>query len=90
MGDVMLIIGSHVGFNSNDQLLGSLNLALSYGANTFMFYTGAPQNTVRSKIKDDVTKQAVEKMKESGIDIDNIIVHAPYIINLANAKEETK
>ena len=55
----MLIIGSHVGFNSNAQLLGSLNLALSYGANTFMFYTGAPQNTVRSKIKDDITKQAV-------------------------------
>ena len=41
----MLIIGSHVGFRKDDQLLGSLKEALSYGANTFMFYTGAPQNT---------------------------------------------
>ena len=43
----MLTIGSHVSFNSKDQLLGSLNEALSYGSNTFMFYTGAPQNNGR-------------------------------------------
>ena len=86
----MLIIGSHVGFNSKDQLLGSLNQALSYGANTFMFYTGAPQNTVRSKIDDSITKKAVEVMKENNIELNNIIVHAPYIINLANNKEDDK
>ncbi|MBR4672209.1 MAG: deoxyribonuclease IV [Bacilli bacterium] len=86
----MLIIGSHVSFNSNDQLLGSLNQALSYGANTFMFYTGAPQNTNRSKINSSVTEKAIEKMKENNIDLENIIVHAPYIINLANNKEESK
>lgn len=86
----MLIIGSHVSFNSNDQLLGSLEQSLSYGANTFMFYTGAPQNTTRSKINDEITKKAVKKMNENDINLENIIVHAPYIINLANAKEETK
>lgn len=86
----MLIIGSHVSFNSSDQLLGSLEQSLSYGANTFMFYTGAPQNTTRSKINDEITKKAVKKMKENNINLENIIVHAPYIINLANAKEETK
>ncbi len=86
----MLIIGSHVSFNSNDQLLGSLNQALSYNANTFMFYTGAPQNTNRSKINSSVTKDAIEKMKENNIELDNIIVHAPYIINLANNKEASK
>ena len=86
----MLIIGSHVSFNSSDQLLGSLEQSLSYGANTFMFYTGAPQNTTRSKINDEITKKAVKKMKENDINLENIIVHAPYIINLANAKEETK
>ncbi len=80
----MLIIGNHVGFNKDTQLLGSLNEALSYGANTFMFYTGAPQNTVRGKIVDGLTLQAMEKMKEENIDYSNVVVHAPYIINLAN------
>ncbi len=86
----MLIIGSHVNFSNSDQLLGALNQALSYDANTFMFYTGAPQNTLRSKIDDGTTSKALEKMKENNIDISNVIVHAPYIINLANNKEESK
>lgn len=84
----MLIIGSHVGFNKNDQLLGSLNEALSYGANTFMFYTGAPQNTNRGPIIDGYTLQAMEIMKEKQIDYSKVIVHAPYIINLANGDVE--
>ena len=86
----MLIIGSHVGFNKDKQLLGSLDEALSYKANTFMFYTGAPQNTKRVEINDDLTNQAIFKMKENNIDINNIIVHAPYIINLANNTEDSK
>ena len=86
----MLIIGSHVGFNKDKQLIGSLEEALSYNANTFMFYTGAPQNTKRVEINDDLTKKAILKMKENNIDINNIIVHAPYIINLANNKEDDK
>ena len=86
----MLIIGSHVQFNSKDQLLGSLNDALSYGANTFMFYTGAPQNTTRSEINDEITLKALEVMKENSIDYSKVVVHAPYIINLANNKEDEK
>lgn len=86
----MLIIGSHVQFNSKDQLLGSLNDALSYGANTFMFYTGAPQNTTRSEINDEITLKALELMKENNIDYSKVVVHAPYIINLANNKEDEK
>lgn len=86
----MLTIGSHVSFNSKDQLLGSVNEALSYGANTFMFYTGAPQNTVRSKIDDTITKKALNIMHENKIDYSKVIVHAPYIINLANNKEDDK
>ena len=81
----MLYIGSHVGFNKNTQLLGSLDEALSYDANTFMFYTGAPQNTMRYAIDDSLSKKAYEKMQENGILLDKIIVHAPYIINLANS-----
>ncbi len=86
----MLIIGSHVSFNSKDQLLGSLQEALGYKANTFMFYTGAPQNTTRSKINDNLTKEALEIMKNNNIDYSKVIVHAPYIINLANNKEDDK
>lgn len=80
----MLYIGSHVGFNKNNQLLGSLDEALSYNANTFMFYTGAPQNTMRYAIDDKLTSKAYEKMRDNNILLDKIIVHAPYIINLAN------
>lgn len=80
----MLYIGSHVGFSKNSQLLGSLEEALLYNANTFMFYTGAPQNTMRYAIDDALTNKAYEKMKENNISLDKVVVHAPYIINLAN------
>ena len=79
-----LIIGSHVSFKSSDQLVGSVKEAISYGANTFMFYTGAPQNTNRAKIDDGLTMEAYKLMKEHNIELENVIVHAPYIINLAN------
>ena len=52
-----MIIGSHVSFGS-EQLLGSVKEALSYGANTFMFYTGAPQNTMRKAIDKELTNEA--------------------------------
>ena len=81
-----MIIGSHVGFNKKEQLLGSVKEALSYNATTFMFYTGAPQNTTRLPIDDNLTKQAFELMKENNIEPKNVIVHAPYIVNLANEK----
>ena len=80
----MLYIGSHVGFNKNNQLLGSVLEASSYNANTFMFYTGAPQNTARNPIDSKLVEAAIEKMKEVGIDYSKVIVHAPYIINLCN------
>ena len=81
-----MILGSHVGFKEQ-QLLGSLYEALEYGANTFMFYTGAPQNTVRRSINKAYTDKAKEIMKEHDIDINNVICHAPYIINLANKEK---
>ena len=84
-----LLIGSHVSF-AKEQLLGSVKEALSYGSTTFMFYTGAPQNTFRSRIDENNTKEAFSLMKENDIDIEKVIVHAPYIINLANNKEEDK
>ncbi len=86
----MLFIGSHVGFKKDTQLLGSLEEALSYGANTFMFYTGAPQNTNRYPIEDGLTLSALSKMREEHIDYSKVIVHAPYIVNLANDKDPSK
>ena len=86
----MLLIGSHVSFKSNTQLLGSTKEALIYGENTFMFYTGAPQNTKRSKIDDNLTNKALKLMNENNIDINNVIVHAPYIVNLANDENKEK
>ncbi len=84
----MLIIGSHVGFNKDSQVLGSLDEALSYGANTFMFYTGAPQNTRRCEINKDLVNECKKKCLDNDIDYSKVIVHAPYIINLASNDTE--
>ena len=81
-----MIIGSHVSFSKSNQLVGSVQECISYGANTFMFYTGAPQNTRRLPIDDRLTKSAFDLMKKNGIDFNNVIVHAPYVVNLANEK----
>lgn len=80
----MLIIGSHVSYNKTEQLYGSVCEAIKYGANTFMFYTGAPQNTNRCEIDESLISKADELMKENNIDKSKVVVHAPYIINLAN------
>ena len=79
-----LIIGSHVSYKNDSQLLGSVREAIDYGANTFMFYTGAPQNTNRGIINNDLTNEAIKMMRDNDFDICNVIVHAPYIVNLAN------
>jgi deoxyribonuclease-4 len=81
-----LIIGSHVSYTKDKQMLGSVIEALSYDANTFMFYTGAPQNTARSEINPDLIDLANDLMTSNGINIEDVIVHAPYIINPANDK----
>ena len=80
-----LIIGSHVSFNKDKQMLLSVTEALGYKTNTFMFYTGAPQNTKRVELDDNLTKEAIKLMSDNNIDINNVVVHAPYIINPANS-----
>ncbi len=84
----MLKIGSHVGMAGKEMLLGAAKEAVSYGANTFMIYTGAPQNTRRKSIEELNIEAGWKYMDEHGIS--DIVVHAPYIINLANTvKPET-
>lgn len=79
-----LIIGSHVSMSGPEYYLGSVKEALSYNANTFMFYTGAPQNTIRLPLEKLKIAEGRALIKEKGIDESKIIVHAPYIINIAN------
>lgn len=86
MADIKL--GSHVGMSGKDMFLNSVKEALSYGANTFMVYTGAPQNTRRKDISELNIPAAWDLMRANGIE--DFVVHAPYIINLANTvKPET-
>jgi len=86
--DVMYL-GSHVSFNEK-QLVGCIEQSILYGANTFMFYSGAPQNTIRRKIDLDLLEDAKKMMKDYQFNSEKIICHAPYIINLANKKDLEK
>src|SRR5690625_4312618 len=78
----MVKIGSHVSMSGKKMLLGSSEEATSYGANTFMIYTGAPQNTRRKPIEELNIEAGQDHMGSNGIA--DIVVHAPYIINIAN------
>ncbi|MDG4655510.1 deoxyribonuclease IV [Ectobacillus antri] len=80
----MMKIGSHVSMSGKKMLLAASEEAVSYGANTFMIYTGAPQNTRRKPIEDLNIAAGLLHMDEHGID--EIIVHAPYIINIGNSE----
>lgn len=78
----MVKLGSHVSMSGKKMLLGSSEEATSYGANTLMIYTGAPQNTRRKPIEELNIEAGIKHMQENGIS--DIVVHAPYIINIAN------
>ncbi|MCY9588936.1 deoxyribonuclease IV [Paenibacillus chitinolyticus] len=82
----MIKIGSHVSF-SDKGLLNAAREAVSYGSGTFMIYTGAPQNTRRKPIETQYIEEGREVMQEHGIG--EIVVHAPYIINLGSYKDNT-
>ena len=84
----MLLLGSHVGMSGKEMFLGSVKEALSYGANTFMIYTGAPQNTIRTPLDKLKIKEALALAKENNININEVVVHAPYLINLGNLNKE--
>lgn len=75
-------LGSHVSMSGKEMLLGASKEAVSYGATTFMVYTGAPQNTKRKSIEELNIEEGTKHMKEHGIS--EFVVHAPYIINIGN------
>ena len=81
-------LGCHVGMAGKEMFLASAKEAASYGANVFMLYTGAPQNTRRKDISELNIEAGWEYARQH--EIEEIVVHAPYIINLANTvKPET-
>lgn len=82
--DKELYIGSHVSMSSPKYYLGSVEEAISYGANTLMFYTGAPQNSFRLPLEKLMIEEGRALLRANGFNEDKIIVHAPYIINIAN------
>ncbi len=86
----MLKIGSHVSMSGDDMYEGSVLEAISYQANAFMVYTGAPQNTVRKAIDRLNIDGAKKQMDASGLSFDDVVVHAPYIMNLANPDPEKR
>lgn len=86
----MIKLGSHVSMKGDLMYEGSVLEALSYNANAFMVYTGAPQNTIRKKIEDLNIDKAVRLMEANNLSFDNVIVHAPYIMNLANPDLEKR
>ncbi len=79
-----IYLGSHVGMSAPDFYLGSVKEAISYGSNTFMFYTGAPQNSFRKPVSELKIAEGRKLLLEAGFDESKLVVHAPYIINAAN------
>lgn len=86
----MLLLGSHVSLGGTGQFLGSVEEALGYGANALMIYTGAPQNTIRLPLSRLRIPEGRTLMKEAGIPDSGLVVHAPYIVNLANPDPEKR
>lgn len=85
-----MIIGSHVSMSAPDYMLQAIKDTISYDANACMIYTGAPSNSRRVELSKFKIDEARELMAEHGIMPENIIIHAPYLINLANTfKPET-
>ncbi|QQK75860.1 deoxyribonuclease IV [Salicibibacter cibarius] len=85
MSDIPRYLGSHVSMSGKKMLLTSSEEAASYGATALMIYTGAPQNTRRKAIEDLNIEAGNAHMKENGIE--KVVVHAPYIINIANTQK---
>lgn len=80
-------LGCHVSNSGSEMLLGSVNEAVSYDANCFMVYLGAPQNSYRKEAKDMNIDLFLEACKKHNIALEDVIVHAPYILNLAQTDE---
>ena len=82
-----LKIGSHVENSGAWMLLGSVRETVANGANAMMFYLGAPQNTYRKPASELKIEEMHEAMAKHGLLLDDVVVHAPYIVNLAQSDD---
>jgi deoxyribonuclease-4 len=77
-----ILIGSFVPSNKPKYLLQALETALDCDENCFMIYTGSPQSFNRTNINEMKIEEFQENCKKNNISLNNVVVHAPYIINL--------
>lgn len=86
-----ILLGSHVSMKKDkDYLVGSVQEMLDQKANTFMIFTGPPQNAKRTPINNLGVEKMNQLLIENQIEAKNLVVHAPYIINIANQFDEEK
>lgn len=83
-------IGCHVSNSGELMLEGSALEAISYGANCFMVYLGAPQNTFRKETARLNINKMKELLLEKNLQAEDIIIHAPYIVNLAQSNDDKR
>ncbi len=79
-------LGSHVSMSKGVE--GAVKEALSYNANALMLYTGAPQNTIRKSVDKLKIEEGIKLLNDNNIPLENMVVHAPYIVNLGNPDDD--
>ena len=85
-----ILLGCHVSNSGSEMLLGSVKEALKYKANCFMVYLGPPQNTSRKEVSLLHIEDMKKELENNNMNIENVIIHAPYILNLAQSNEEKR
>jgi len=86
-----VLIGRHLSVSSPEFLVGTVKEAISYGANALAVYVGSPHTSYRSHISKLRPNEFREFLKkDQSINIKNIVVHAPYVINLGNTFDPDK
>jgi deoxyribonuclease-4 len=88
--DYKLLIGAHVELKAPNYLLDSFKLTQNYGANSMMFFAGAPQTTKRTSIEKLNIKEFKDLLIQHNFERNNIFVHAPYLINLGSPSDTTR
>lgn len=79
----MIKLGSHVSFKKPLYLVGASADSVANKANTMMIFLGAPQTSKRISVS-NYRLEDYQKMYSNIITPEDIVVHAPYIINNAS------
>ncbi len=83
-----ILLGAHLSYKKDTQLLGTIKDAITIGATSGAFYISNSRGY--SKFEQDLDKvnEAKELAKDNGIDLKNFIVHSPLVGNLASLDKE--